>query len=102
MSPNHTFYVDGEAPTVGAAKNTRAWQQYFASYPHYQIIIDSVHKDEDTYYLLGHTNGSHVPDELETIPESVIWKVGLAADTISEWIIYDGDKRVEFGLTADA
>ena len=98
MSPEHTFYVDGEAPTVGQADNLKGWEGYFAAFPEYRIFIDAVYEHADTYYLLGHTHGSHVPPELESVPESVIWKVVLDADTISKWIIFDGSKRAELGI----
>ena len=98
MSPGHTFYVDGEQPTVGPTRNLEAWRGYFAAFPHYLIFVDDVYEDNGTYYVLGHTQGSHVPAELESIPRSVIWKVGLDVATISEWIIYDGSKRADLGL----
>ncbi len=101
MSSNHTFFVEGEAPTIGVEANRRAWRGYFSSFPSYKIYIDSSYEDHGVFYLLGHTQGSHVPAELESVPESVIWKATLEADTLSEWIIFDGSRRQSLGIPDD-
>ena len=99
MTATHTFFVEGESPTVGVTKNCRAWQGYFSSFPKYRIYVDSCYYNgEGSYYLLGHTNGSHVSDELESVPESVIWKTTINGGLIDQWIIYEGDRRQSLGI----
>ena len=100
MSAEHTFFVEGEQPTVGADANKRAWQGYFSAFPDYTIHIDTAYREGDTFYLLGHTSGSHVPPNLESIHESVIWKATLEAGSLAEWIIYDGTRRGVLGIPA--
>ncbi|MGI9328963.1 MAG: ester cyclase [Pseudomonadales bacterium] len=101
MSADHTFFVEGEEPTVGIESNQQAWSAYFSAFPNYKIHIDSAYEDHGVFYLLGHTKGSHVPADLESIPESVIWKATLEADTLSEWIIFDGTRRHSLGISND-
>lgn len=92
MSPSHTFFVEGEHPTIGKEKNHRAWQGYFSTFPNYQIFIDEYFDRPDAWYLVGHTQGSHVPPEIESIPRSVIWRAVLEGSQVFEWSIYPGDE----------
>lgn len=103
MASQHAFFVEGEKPTLGPQNNRRAWQRYFASFPDYQIHIDEVFERADAWYLVGHTYGSHVPREFETIPSSVIWRAVLEGSYLTEWSIYPSDEstRRRFGIPTE-
>ena len=99
-SADHVFFVDGEARTIGRDKVRPSWLGYFEAFPSYQIFIDEQFALPDAYYLLGHTEGSHIPAELELIPSSVIWRCKIDEGKVSEWSIYEGTQsnREHFGL----
>lgn len=101
MTPNHQFFVEGEAPTTGVEANCRAWQRYFERFPNYTIHVDEAFARTDAWYLVGHTTGSHVPRELEVVSSSVIWRAALQADQLVEWSIYPAtnDHRRRFDIT---
>ena len=100
VTPGSSFFVDGEDPTVGREALRIAWSGYFAAFPNYVIFIDETHEKSDAVYLVGHTSGSHVPQEEESLPSSVIWRCKVTAGLVSEWSIYNASmtNRTRFGL----
>ena len=100
MTPRYSFFVEGETPTQGVQRNRAAWHGYFTSFPDYRIHIDEAFGRPDAWYLVGHTQGSHVPAEQEAVPSSVIWRAVLEGDQLSEWSIYPAsdDNRRRFNL----
>ena len=104
MADNHTFFVDGEQPSFGIEKNRQAWRGYFEGFPHYKIFIDKAYVHPDAWYLVGHTKGSHVPANLETIPGSVIWRAVIENNLLVEWSIYNTsvENRTRFNLCPGA
>lgn len=100
-SDNHTFFVEGESPTVGREWVRSSWNGYFSAYPDYVIYEDELHDRQDAVYVVGHTTGSHVQRELETIPSSVIWRCVVDDfGKVSEWSIYPATplSRARFAL----
>jgi ketosteroid isomerase-like protein len=89
MTEDHTFFVDGERPTVGRAAMERAWRGYFDAFPAYRIFEDDHVERGDTVFVLGHTSGSHVPSPAELLPGCVIWKAVVRSGRLAEWIIFD-------------
>lgn len=100
MTPTHAFFVEGEPPTIGRENNRRAWRGYLTRFPGYRIHIDEAYAQADAWYLMGHTEGSHVPQELELTPSSVIWRAVLEGDRLLEWSIYPAseENRQRFGI----
>lgn len=103
-SDDHTFFVEGETPTVGKATIKPSWVGYFKLCPNYVVLIDEYYELPDAYYLIGHTAGSHVPSHLEKIPSSVIWRCEINGGTVSEWSIYEASdtNRERFNLPKTA
>ena len=100
-SDDHMFFVEGEPTTIGKERVRPSWTGYFTAYPDYVVYEDELHDQEDAVYVVGHTNGSHVPQELETIPSSVIWRCVIDEfGKVSEWSIYPGTpvNRARFRL----
>ena len=100
-SEDHTFFVEGETPTIGRDKVRPSWTGYFTGYPKYAVCADEFFDQDDVVYVIGHTTGSHVPQEIEVIPSSVIWKCVVDREgSVSEWSIYPAtpENRTRFGL----
>lgn len=100
-SDDHTFFVEGEKPTVGKDQVRSSWTGYFTGFPEYAVYEDELRDHDDAVYVVGHTTGSHVPQELEKIPSSVIWRCVVdEAGKVSEWSIYPAtlENRSRFGL----
>lgn len=88
MTPDHVFYVEGEAPLSGTEAMREAWKGYCTAYPTYHIYVDEVYAQQETVLVLGHTSGSHVPASIENKPSSVLWEARLRDGLIAAWIIY--------------
>lgn len=100
-SEDHTFFVEGEPPTIGKEKVRPSWAGYFSRYRDYVVFEDELFDLDDAVYAVGHTAGSHVPVELERTPSSVIWKCVVNSDgKVSEWSIYPAtpENRSRFQL----
>ncbi len=67
MTDDHVFYVEGEEPTNGKERMRDAWRGYFDGFPNYQVFEDEVFENSLGVFIVGHTSGSHVPAEEETI-----------------------------------
>jgi hypothetical protein len=100
---DHSFFVDGESPTLGRSKVASSWKGYFKAFPSYHIFIDESYAINKIQYLVGHTSGSHVPEELESVAGSVIWKCVVTMGKVEEWSIYPGtkDNRQLFGIPSN-
>lgn len=100
-SDDHIFFVEGETPTIGRDRVRPSWTGYFTGYPEYVVSEDELYDHEDAVYVVGHTTGSHVPQELESIPSSVIWRCVVdEIGQVSEWSIYPAtqENRSRFRL----
>ena len=100
-SEDHRFFVEGEPPTIGRDKVRSSWTGYFSGYPEYVVFEDELFDLDDAIYVVGHTTGSHVPQELEAIPSSVIWRCVVSTNgKVSEWSIYPAtpENRSRFQL----
>jgi len=100
-SIDHTFFVEGEQPTIGRDKVRPSWAGYFTGFPDYVVFEDELFDLDDAVYVVGHTTGSHVSQKLETIPSSVIWKCVVNSDgNVSEWSVYPAtpENRSRFQL----
>jgi ketosteroid isomerase-like protein len=104
VTPDSLFFVEGETPTVGRESLREAWAGYFTVFPNYRIFVDESHSRPDAAYLVGHTAGSHLPKELESISNSVIWRCECRGELISEWSIYatSDAARKRFGLNRES
>ena len=88
MTEDHVYYVDGEKPMIGKEAMRSAWASYFKLFPKYRIVIDQLYAHENNVIVSGHTHGSHVPEEIETAPNSVLWDAQVRDGLIARWIIY--------------
>ena len=100
MTPDHVFYVDGEAPLSGREAMRKAWSGYFAAYPTYRIHVDEVYDRGEQVVVAGHTSGSHVPAAVEQVPRCVLWEARVVDGLVATWVIYPAspENRRRFGL----
>jgi hypothetical protein len=100
VTPGSRFFVEGESPTGGRESLRDAWAGYFAAFPDYEIHVDESIEKDDAAYLVGHTVGSHVPEELESVHGSVIWRCEVVDGLVDEWSVHPSSpaNRMSFGL----
>jgi len=72
----------------------QAWRDYFDAFPQYRIFKDEVYENKNGVFIVGHTQGSHIADDEESVPGSVIWKAVVRNGEVSEWIVYPGTMEI--------
>lgn len=84
MTDDHEF-VDTEGGIVrGKAQCLEAWQGFFAHFPDYRNIFESVQTRDDMSIALGYSRCSDT-----RLDGPAIWTANARNGTIAEWRVYE-------------
>ncbi|UCF09917.1 MAG: nuclear transport factor 2 family protein [Candidatus Bipolaricaulota bacterium] len=88
-APSYTFVdMEGEVHLIeGRTAVEASWDEYLTAYPDYTILVQSVLRSGDGVAIVGQTEGSHLPRDIER-EELVLWVAELENGLISGWRIY--------------
>jgi SnoaL-like domain len=104
MSDDHQLVVLDEAPLVGRAANSNAWEGYFRSFPRYVIYPRYLTARDAEVAVVGTTTGSHLglPDH-EEMNLSVLWLAAARDGVLTDWQIAvdTSSQRAAFGIPQD-
>ena len=78
----------------GKKEIKRCWREYFTPFPNYKIRVQQVLRGGDGVALIGQTNGSHVPAEIEE-KSTVLWIATVRGGLVAEWRIYADEEYVQ-------
>ena len=95
MTEDHAF-VDSDGTRVdGRDACLDLWRQFFAGFPDYENVFESVTTDGDTVTVVGHSN---CPDERLDGP--AIWTAEVRDGKLAEWRVYEdtAENRRELGI----
>jgi ketosteroid isomerase-like protein len=84
MTPDHIF-IDAANHTIhGSGKALEAWRGFFAAFPDYQNVFDSLVSNGDLVSITGHSTCSD-----KRLDGPAIWTARLRDSKVSEWRVYD-------------
>jgi ketosteroid isomerase-like protein len=98
MTDDHRF-VDSAGQAVSGRQACRdAWSGFFAAFPGYRNVLDSVGERDGVVVVTGRSVCSEHPD----LAGPALWTARVDGGLVAEWRVYDDtpETRAELGVTA--
>ena len=84
MTPDHIFIDTANHAIHGSGKALEAWRGFFAAFPDYQNVFDSLVSSGDLVSITGHSTCSD-----ERLAGPALWTAKVWDGKIAEWRVYD-------------
>jgi uncharacterized protein (TIGR02246 family) len=96
MSDDHRFVDTTGHVVAGKSACLAAWRGFFAAYPTYRNVFESVREDDDTVTVAGHSTCSDDPG----LAGPALWTAHVRDSLVAEWRVYDDTPEVRRRLGA--
>jgi ketosteroid isomerase-like protein len=98
MTDDHTFVDSEGSTTTGRDACVEAWRGFFASFPDYCNVFDTVTSEGDSVYIAGRSECSE-PE----LAGPALWRAVVHDGRVAHWQIYvdSPHARSELGLVGD-
>jgi ketosteroid isomerase-like protein len=84
MTEDHTF-IDSEGDVVkGKEEMSKAWAEFFTSYPDYRNIFTRIESRGNLVVIMGYSECSYTP-----LHGPALWTALIRDGKVAEWRVYD-------------
>lgn len=85
MTDGHTFIGTTGHAVAGKQSCREAWSGFFAAYPSYRNLFESVHEEDGLVVIVGRSVCSDDP----ALDGPALWTARVEGNLVTEWRVYD-------------
>lgn len=89
MAPEYTFIDSAGNTEAGWSDGVAAWAGFFAQFPDYRNVVDTVQVRDDIVIVTGRSECS-----VAALDGPAIWTARIHGGMVAEWRVYDDTSEV--------